>query len=92
MADDKVAWFIFRNESHALDVSKKGVKTCCGLIPTPSFEPEMSFLAGGDWPSGVCPRCLVIVGSEQCDEEPIEAAKARGYMAGADVKGLAPLP
>jgi hypothetical protein len=91
MADD-IVWFIFRRETHALDMSKKGIKTCCGLMPLPSAEFEFETLADGVWPEGVCPRCLVIIGSEQVEEEPLESALRRGYMAGRDVKGLTPLP
>lgn len=86
------AWFYFRGENHALDVERPGIRTQCGLVPTANFDPEVQHLSEGAWPPDVCQRCLVKVGSEQTDDEPLEAAKARGYVASRDVRGLAPLP
>lgn len=89
---DTIHWFIFRRESHAVDTTKPKLATVCGLVPMPNFSPEVHHLSEGEWPPDVCQRCLVRVGSEQTNDEPLEAAKARGYVASRDVRGLAPLP
>lgn len=89
-----IAWFIFRGQSHAVDKTKEKLATVCGLIPVASFAPEVTTLGEGNWPPDTCPRCLVILGSDQTDDEPLREALDRGYVASRDlpVGSPAPLP
>jgi hypothetical protein len=89
---DTIRWFIFRRESHAVDTAKRRLQTECGLVPTASFAPDYQGLTEGEWPEGVCQRCLVAIGSRQTDDEPIGYAKDRGYIGSRDLRGLTPLP